>query len=122
MEASAQMKYANELRNILNLESRQLGLKLSSIIDLGGAMDIVGRYGYRQAIGYFVLTRESTVKKKLLWFEINRLNIEEIASMAVYRSGTLEVFVDDPSFNTQAESIARAFEESTEKQTVVHLK
>ncbi len=65
------------------------------------------------------MRREQRTKRKLLW---DRMDITDLAKIAVYRDGTLDVFVDDVSFNGQGEAIARLFEELTSRQTKLYKK
>ena len=118
-----QTLYTDMAKRILEqiLTDSDSAIKVSAIIDFGDLVCVFrpdeSSRVYREAVGYFTLTKEERTKRRFLW---DKLKVQEIATMAVYRNGTLDVFVDDASFNNQGEAIARYFEKSTGKQTKIY--
>ena len=115
--------YIDAIKQILDAESMRLGLKVDSVVDFGDPV-VVFRPDdafrtHRYAVGYFRLTRENRIKRRFLW---NKLIISDIATIAIYKKGSLDIFVDDAIFNPNAESIAQEFQQLTGKTTKVYLK
>lgn len=121
--AQPQTQYVDALKIILELILKETPIKISTIIDFRDPVCVFRPdedfRKYRQAVGYFRLTIESRMKRRFLW---DQVDVKDIATMAVYRNGTLDVFVDDANFNSQAGSIAHSFEESTGRQTKLYPK
>jgi hypothetical protein len=118
-----QTLYVDAAKKVLEQRLADSAIKVSTVVDFGDPVcvfrpDESGRQ-YREAVGYFTLTKEQRTKRRFLW---DRVNTQYIAAMAVYRDGTLDLFVHDASFNSQGETIARSFEESTGKQTKLYPK
>lgn len=115
--------YVDAAKKVLEQRLTDSNIKVSAIIDFADPMcvfrpDESSRI-YHEAVGYFNVRREQRKKRKFLW---DKVDITDLADIAVYRNGMLDVFVADASFNAEGENIARLFEELTSKQTKLYKK
>jgi len=115
--------YVDAAKRVLEKRLTDSDIKVSTIVNFGDPVCVFrpdeSSLSYREAIGYFTLTREEKTKRRFLW---DRINIQDIATMAIYRNGTLDLFVHDASFNSKGKDIALSFEESTGKQAKLYPK
>lgn len=116
-----QTLYVDAAKKVLEERLTDSAIKVSTIVSFGDPMCVFrpdeSSRVYREAVGYFTLTREERTKRKILW---DKVTTQDVACIAVYRDGTLDVFVHDADFNNQGKDIALSFEESTGKQTKLY--